>query len=59
MVRYKDKTEKHGLADNRMGDGGFKKYWRQRNFGNKVTQNISRRTEVRLYLRNVKGDIGW
>jgi len=47
MVRYKDKREKHGLADNRMGGVGIKKYWRQCNFGNKVTQNISRRTGVR------------
>jgi len=47
MVRYEDRTEEHGLADNQMGGGGIKKYWRQGNLGNKVTRNVSRRTEVR------------
>jgi hypothetical protein len=47
MVIYKDRTKEHGPADNRMGGGGIKKYWRQGKLGNKVTQNVSRRTEVR------------
>ena len=50
MVSSEDRTKEHGLADNRMGSGGIEKYWRQRNLENKVTRNVSRRTEMRKLL---------
>jgi len=47
MARYEDRTKEHGLADNRTVSGGIENYWRQGNLENKVTRNVSRRTEMR------------